>query len=110
MPCQWIIPTKGPSADIKVSVIAQPVLGKGTFNAKTLDRKQSKRKTPGRHTAFSRGCIPGLEDLPWPAEEDQERLESYCKVYQKLLVSARLGPDKTLRTAAEVQWDYALKR
>ena len=110
MPCQWIIPTKGPSADITVSVIAQPVLGKGTFNAETLDRKQSKRKTPGSHTAFSRGCIPGLEDLPWPAEEDQARLESYCKVYQKLLVNARLGPDKTLRTAAEVQWDHALKR
>ena len=59
-PCQWIVPTQGPTADIKTSVDAQRVLGKGTFDAATLGRTTSERKTPGSHIAFSRGYIPGL--------------------------------------------------
>lgn len=108
-PCQWIVPTQGPTADIKTSVVAQRVLGKRTFDAATLGRTTSERKTPGSHIAFSRGYIPGLEELPWSPDEDMERLQSYCSKYQNLLIHTRSGrPDNKLITAAEVLLNDAL--
>ena len=108
-PCQWIVPTQGPTADIKTSVDAQRVLGKRTFDAATLGRTTSERKTPGSHIAFSRGYIFGLAELPWSPEEDLERLQSFCSKYQKNLIHTRLGrPDNKLITAAEVQFNLAL--
>jgi len=107
IPCQWIIPTKGPIADVKTSVIVQPVFGKKTFDAGTLARTTSTRKTPSNYTSFSRGYIPSIEVLPWPAEEDEERFESFSTVYQKFFKIARLGPKKLI-TAAEVQFLDAL--
>ena len=107
IPCQWIIPTKGPIADVKTSVIVQAVFGKKTFDADTLARTTSTRKTPSNYTAFSRGYIPSIEALPWSAEHDEERFKSFSTVYQKFFNIARLGPKK-LETAAEVQFMDAL--
>ena len=108
-PCQWIVPTQGPTADIKTSVVAQRVYGKRTFDAGTLGRTTSERKTPSSHIAFSRGYIPGLEELPWSPDEDMERFQSYCSKYQKLLIHARSGrPNNELITGAEAQFNDAL--
>ena len=107
LPCQWVVPNQGPTADIKTSVIAQPVFGKRTYDADTLARKKTDRKTPSSHSAYGRGLIHDLQDLPWSVERDNESLQSWCSDYQKLLISARLGPDNELITGAEVQFNHA---
>ena len=66
MLCQWIIPSSGPTADVKVPMELQVVSGKSNLDPNTGMRKKVKQPQFGRGVSLAKAILPPYN----PSEEE----------------------------------------
>ena len=83
MLCQWIIPSSGPTADVKVPMELQVVSGKGNLDQTTGKRKKDKQPQFGQGNSQAKAV-----SLPYNPSDTE--VTSYASFFLKSLPTFRI--------------------